>query len=184
MIRGVAHLREFLHKYRNRIIQRSQVVLNEVDLLKQYQTVKTMVTVQRERLKMFETGRSISSEVPHGTRIHSAYQGAYGIGLVIALAYNCVLSSLYPEDIELILDSTSFVADVLLVATSVRRYKPLGSTYVALCLGAAWVGTKDPKTKAAVEKIWEDCGDDFPPGLQKPQVRELKWTERQLRIFD
>jgi len=183
-MRCVAHLRDFLHRRRNRNDRRSHVVPNEVDLLKQYQTMKTIVTGQRERLKVFETNRSTSSEVPLDTRIHSAYQSVYGIGLVVAIAYNCVLSALYPENIELTLDSTSFVADVLLIGKSVCRYKPLGSTYIALCLGAAWVGTNDPITKAEVEKTWEDCGGDFPPGQQKPPIRELKWTERQLRFLD
>lgn len=184
MMRCLAHLREFLYLRRNSGSGQDELLDHTLDLRSHYQEMKDISTGQRERLHVLEKGSSTVPEIPLSTRVHSACQAAYGVGLVIAIVYNCVLSALFPEDGELASDSAGFIADVLALARDAWKYRPLGSSYIALCLGAAWVGTTSDSMRLAVETAWEGYGRDFIPGLQKPPFTELEWTSRQLRLID
>lgn len=184
MMRCLAHLREFLYLRRNSGSGQDELLDHALDLRSHYQEMMYISTGQRERLHVLEKGSSTVPEIPLSTRVHSACQAAYGVGLVIAIVYNCVLSALFPEDGELASDSAAFVADVLALARDAWKYRPLGSSYIALCLGAAWVGTTSDSMRLAVETAWEGYGRDFIPGLQKPPFTELEWTSRQLRLID
>ncbi|KAK5937803.1 hypothetical protein PMZ80_009932 [Knufia obscura] len=184
MMRCISHLRDFLRQYRK--ARHDQGVLLDLvsELQVHYRTMQGLLADQRERLGAYEADNAAHFKSSITTRVHSGYQSAFGVGLVIAIAYNCVLSGLSPDDTGLISDSASFVADVLDLAKNACRYRPLGSSYIALCLGAAWVGTMDVNAKLAVERAWDDYGGDFAPGLEKPPIAELEWTTRQLRLQD
>jgi len=184
MMRCLVHLRDFLHCRRNNPSGPGELRHYVPDLRNHYQETKDILTCQRERLAAYEKKYSSVPEVPLSTKVHCACQAGYGVGLVIAIVYNCVLSALSPEDGDLGSDSTAFVSDVLALAKEARKYRPLGSSFVAPCLGAAWVGTTFDNMKLEVERVWEEYGGDLVSGLRKLPLTELTWISRQLRLID
>lgn len=93
--------------------------------------------------------------------LHTRYQGAYGILLALASTLNGILRAFDPDDMTMVEESASFSIDIMTVAAHASQYRPLGASYVPLCLIAAWAVTEDPPKQAEVEKMLAEYQRDF-----------------------
>ena len=101
-------------------------------------------------------------------RLYTHYQAAYGLLLALAMIYNGMLRAFDPYDIPLIQESESFSNEIITLAEHVSPYRPLGASYIPLCLVAAWAATDDTSRRAHVEKILAEYQTDF---------TQMKWME-------
>lgn len=149
------------------------------------ETLNKMVKMQFARLHEFESSTTSSTRESIMMEWQdAAFQCAYGIGMVVAVICDCILSALEPKNTEVLDELEHYGKEILDLAEKASKYKPLGANYMALCLGAAWVGTSDPQMKVSIEKAWIKHGGDFAGGLDVMPVGEMEWTSRQLRLLD
>jgi hypothetical protein len=152
----------------------------------QYQTLTGVLGEMHERLKAFQellcSKNSLSALST--IRLHSLYQRTHGLALAICIIFNCILSALDPGNTELDNDSFRFCRDALDHAVLAAEFRPLGASYVTLCLMVAWCGCRDQATKVMIEKTLEDYRSDFPAAPEETFKDELEGTLRRLNLSD
>ena len=134
------------------------------------------LTNLRERWR--DTDSSIAMRYPEHMNlrgiIHAHYSRSYGMALALGIILNCMVAALEDKTPELSEDSSQMVDEVLNLARTVDQYRPLGTLYMVLCLGAAWVGATDSIRKAMLETLLINYHKDlhgasstfFPHGLK------------------
>lgn len=96
---------------------------------------------------------------------------------------NCILNALDPNDTVLEMESTYFCKDTLRLAHQATRYRPIGASFVTLCLVVAWCGSRDEVKRATVESVLVDYGMDFPEAYERLMV-DLEYTSQRLRLLE
>lgn len=89
------------------------------------------------------------------------YRVGYGILLALASTLNGILRAFDPDDMTLVEESVSFSNDIMTIAAHASQYRPLGASYIPLCLIAAWAAIVDPSKQAEVEKMLGEYQTDF-----------------------
>ncbi|KAF2835758.1 hypothetical protein M501DRAFT_941160 [Patellaria atrata CBS 101060] len=112
--------------------------------------------------------------------IHAHYQRLYSTGLTITIVLNCILKAISGSDGDLVVESTHFCKDVLLLAEAAAIYRPLGSSYMIVCLVAAWCNTSDEGSKANVEDMLCEYWSAFVGQDTQVPRKELERTSQLL----
>jgi hypothetical protein len=115
-------------------------------------------------------------------RLHAALRGSYGMILTLAVTFNAILRALNPNDILLVDDSEMFSNEITTLAEYESQYRPIGASYIPLCLVAAWAAMSDARVLAKIEKIVEEYQPDFPQHNWMEMARALKRKIECLRI--
>jgi hypothetical protein len=116
-------------------------------------------------------------------QLHAHYQRTYGLGLIIGIIINCVLGAFDFEDSNLMLESTSFSKEILALAEQAARYRPLGASYMVLCLMAAWIGTTDKSLRSLVERLLGDYQVDSTHRYMDNLRVELEGMSQHIRLL-
>lgn len=94
---------------------------------------------------------------------------AYGLGLGLSLMFNGVLRAYHPNDPSLLADVMVFINSSFLLAEHGLRFRPLGSSWMSICLIPAWSVAPDLAQRAIIDQyIVQYEVDPF----------ELGWVER------
>ena len=110
--------------------------------------------------------------------LYAHLQRSYGLALTVLIILNCIVRALCPEEeTSLEIESAYFAKEIVALAEDVKIFRPLGSSYMLLCLTTAWIGTSDLETKKLAEALLEDYQSDF-PGMKEARL-QLEWTSRQ-----
>lgn len=114
--------------------------------------------------------------------LFSHYERSYGIGLVVALFFNCILSALSPMDPVIGFDATYLSEEVLVLAERGHQFRPMGSGYLLLCASVAWVATEDQELKNKLVLILEEYRSDFSVREMGFMMKEIGWVGEHLRL--
>lgn len=112
--------------------------------------------------------QGVSDDV-HSLRMKAHWQRVYGLTLAIALFYNCMLDALVivpKQRNPLDADAAKLVIQVINIAEDAKEFRPLGSSYIVLCLVAAWSRAIGSKTRVQIEVLLEEYLSDFPPRIE------------------
>lgn len=155
------------------------------ELSAHHRTLKAILEELHTRLTAREgiTANGITQSAV-AMQIHSHYQRSYGLALVVCIISNCVLNAVDVEDTQLGAESIHFAKEILALAEDAAIYRPIGASYVRLCLVAAWVGTADCTIRKMVEKAMVEYQRDYTQGQTMIQTGELERLSRQLRLLD
>ena len=147
-----------------------------------YQVLKAGLDALREQLALFRSKMAEPNPVPAVTLGFANIQRIYGIGLTAAIVMNFVLGADDADDLELPLDLMWFSTEVMTIAREATRYRPIGASYVALCLYAAWMGTENSPLRAEIEEALLDYHSDYSWSVPDYlDTRELELLLDQLR---
>jgi hypothetical protein len=108
--------------------------------------VEELTTRKAEISQKLSEGKlaSITTRAIVTDKILPICQIAHGMLLTITLGCNSILSAIRPWDNSLAEDNARFCDDVLLLSEQVSAYRPLGASYLPLCLVAAYLAVADP----------------------------------------
>lgn len=155
------------------------------ELSAHHRTLKAIVVELHTRLTATEG--NIASGIAQSAvavQAHSHYQRSYGLSLVICMISNCVLNAVDMEDTKLVSESIYFAKEILALAEGAAIYRPLGASYVRLCLVAAWVGTADYTIRKMAEKAMAEYQHDYTQEGPLMLRGELERLSRQMRLLD
>jgi len=155
------------------------------ELSAHHRTLKAILVALHGRLTAIEgiiaNGIEQSAVI---VQTHFHYQRSYGLCLVVCIISSCVMNAVDVKDTQLISESTYYSKEILALAESAAIYRPMGASYVGLCLVAAWVGTKDCSIRKMVEKTMAKYQHDFAHGQVMMPTAELERLSQQLRLLD
>lgn len=186
MIRCLARAPNLMQRGRTALREQAGLQMLISETRHQYQILTAILSGLRDRLDALpELSSGDSSQFVTGrTRAHAHYQRTYGLGLAMCIIFNCVLTALGADDAGLDTESTRFCEDVLELADKAAVYRPLGASYITLCLMAAWCGSKDEATKAAVESALLDYQTDLPGNLEETLMAHLERIYQRLSLLE
>lgn len=125
------------------------------------------------------------SELTPDIQVFCILQRKYSFGLIVATIMGCVLSAFNTDDTEISSDMEYFSLELITLAESAKRFRPLGSSYMRLCLGAAWIGTSDHLARSMAEKLLVEYMEDFETGYSlEKMIPEFERMSRHLRLID
>lgn len=174
----LAHVPELMRRGRIALSTNSSTQGLIYEARHQYNKVKASVDKLREA---YETSKAPSS--PQATRLHAHHQRMFGLGLAIILIFHSLLQALGDNSFDLCFDSQRCCEDVLDLAEHARPFRPLGSSYVLLCLTTAWVATTDEVVRELLLQTYEDYQEDFPHPSNKNLSRCLDSTRDRLHLL-
>ena len=154
--------------------------------------------VQTEYLKMKTVVQDLNIKIPDAAEVaanpspvwslqaplflHFLYSRGYGLALTISIIFNRMLDALGFEDHRLDSESTSFAQEIVTLAEQSHRYRPLGSSYIILCLIAASGGTNDEETILSAKAAIDDYKNDFPWRDEICATVKWDWVSQNLRL--
>lgn len=94
-------------------------------------------------------------------KVYAYCQTAYGFILTLATILNSILRAFDPCGISLAEDSASFVHEIITLAERASQFRPLGASYIPLCLMTGWAATNDISKKADIEKLLAEYQTDL-----------------------
>lgn len=150
-----------------------------------YNNVKAIVEDQRLLLEK-QKAATDAPPLPGllGLAPEAHVQRIYGVTLVVSMIFGILLSTLDPFNEEIQVDGTYWAREILLLAEQGKAYRPLGSSYITLCLIAAWTATADAGVRAEIETVLQDYMLDYSWGQTfMASGKELQRASEQLRLI-
>ena len=150
-----------------------------------YQTCKALLGDLRHGFE--ETQGPVAygaSQSPATVQAQAYRQSSYGLGLTIVIIFSCVLSALDIGNTELASERTYFSEEILALVEPAARFRPVGASYMVLCLIVAWAGTTDCSVRSLAEAALGDYQLDLPYGRAISSTLALEETFRHLHLLD
>ncbi|KAM5445095.1 hypothetical protein MaudCBS49596_007866 [Microsporum audouinii] len=154
------------------------------DAMAAYQTAKGAADELRTKYKnaQFPSKGEFSFKDPI-VMAHSFYQRSFGLSLTVVIICSCVVTGIDPGNTEIV-EPSVYIDEILEIAGSATIYRPLGASFVPLCLMMAWVGTGDRATRNTIEAALKEYEQDYAPGQAVSLTPKVEKISRQLRLID
>lgn len=166
-IQSLAKIPDFLHHpevYFFEIQATYQLMLVEVPKLRGW-LAKTL-----EQIQTLSLGAKAIT-------FHTRLQSSYALLITMALLLNGILRAFDPLDISLINEAMHIPSELLEISKDASKFRPLGASYMPLCLMTAWAATPNILDRPAIEEMIEDYSTDF--AIASWMVAAV-WLENQL----
>ncbi|KAJ5225863.1 hypothetical protein N7468_007088, partial [Penicillium chermesinum] len=153
-----------------------------------YQTCKTELSELKRRWIESDFASFDLTSIPQhkvsyvSPFLASHYERTYGIGLMVTLVFNCMLSALSPMDAVVEFDATYMSEEVLILAERGHQYRPMASGYLLLCASVAWIATTNRALKEKLMLILSDYRGDFQVREMTFMMKEIGWVGEHLRL--
>lgn len=110
------------------------------------------------------TAKDRSVFVPRDWILYANFQRIYGMSLFTACFLNCLLRSFSSDEADESLreEATQYTSEIITLAYDSDAVRPLGSSYMILCLFIAWVSSTDNKTRSQLDDLWTIYHSDIP----------------------
>jgi hypothetical protein len=148
---------------------------------------KMMAILEEFLCRKVEMQKKIETEhirASHARMIDAHYQRTYALGLSVSIMLNCVLCAIDIEDSSLLPQAEHFAKETVGLSKAASLYRPLGSSYMVLCLMAAWGGTTDHSIRLSIEKELDHYVQDFPHGQTARIVENVEAYFQHLRLTE
>ena len=154
-------------------------VKNEVYLL--HEDFQPILNILRARLNDLDLA-TVSLSVEVSEMIHAHYTRSYGLGLAIAVVINCILGALEDDNYHLRQESSQMSDEILKLADTVTRYRPLGALYMRLCLSAAYIGASEEHMRTRVMVSLVDYQRDILGPTSNVSSMQMDWAIKRFTL--
>lgn len=157
---------EFFHRL-CRVFQNPKIDVLELEAI--YGQLDTGLSILKEELSD-DTMISITENEERDYRLALIeLQAGYGLLLAFAIMINLSLQTIYlsscsfahSDPSKIRRECVTYVNEVIMLGEAAKVQRPLGSSYVPICLGPAWLAASDSATKTALQDLFEVYRDDF-----------------------
>jgi hypothetical protein len=158
MMRCLARIPDFIE--RGKKVRRGDYY--DPDLLEEARSnYATFKAASEELHNRLDAAEKSNETLNSAFSLHAYYERIYGFGLAVGIILNCVLSAIDVDDFEITLESERFSREIITLSEPAKRFRPLWSSYMILCLMAAWIGTTNPSVTLLAEREIEDYQRDY-----------------------
>ena len=178
MMYSLAHVPDLMRRGRIALSTNSSTQGLIYETRRHYSTLKTTV---RKLQKEYESTKLPTTKL--AIRIHAHHQRMLGLGLAITLIFHSLLKGLCDAGADLNFDAEYYCDAVLDLSVHAVAFRPLGSSYIMLCLTTACVAAEDDAMKEMLIERFEEYQNDFPFPTSCMEWRaELERTRRRLML--
>ncbi len=111
------------------------------------------------------------------------WQRLYGLGISIVLVFNTILQAVtLDRSPELIIDARQLSEEVLDLAEQAQVFRPLGASFVGICLATAWCACEELRPE--LEEVGLDYRRDFRAEEEEDLKSEMAGWSRRLRLLE
>ena len=151
------------------------------DVVAKYVELNQALKLTEEKYVQIQKSMADSPSPMLLVKLHAHYQRTYGICLAAGMILNFVVGLVDPNYPELRVEGTSLARESVALAAAAEAYRPLGASFVSICLYAAWVVTDDLSLRPQIAAALADYTTDFPWSLDSiPATAKLQRLERTL----
>jgi len=197
IVRSLAKVPDIILRGRSALKEQVGLELLVAEVSHQYVILKEMLSELHDLLRSVQALAATAnspSTLPFPTsssqsaislmKAHAYHQRVYGLSLAFCMVFNCILKALDPNNTDLDIHSMSFCKEVLELAEQAAVYRPLGASYVTLCLIAAYCCSREEKaTQAVIERVLVDYAMDLPVDLGTLKS-DLELISRRLSLLE
>ncbi|KAE8444367.1 hypothetical protein EG329_000567 [Mollisiaceae sp. DMI_Dod_QoI] len=185
MMHCLARAPDIMERGRTALREQLDLYILAAETRHHYSILKTTLAKLHDRLYAAPefSGDDSRQSAVWVTRTHAYFQRSYGLGLAICLVFNCILKALDASSVDLDVDSMNFCEEVLSLADQAAKYRPLGASFVTLCLIAAWcASTNLARLQAEIKAILLDYRQDFTATGSENLEKELIYSSQRLSL--
>lgn len=126
--------------------------------------------------------RSVFS--PRDWVLYANFQRLYGLSLFTKCFLNCLFRSFSSDEANVGLreEAAHIAGEIITLAQEADAFRPLGSSYMILCLFIAWISGPDNETRERINEIWKVFYSDVPS--VRPSLVELENTPIGYTLID
>lgn len=138
------------------------------EMKEMYEKMEAQRPVFQQQLSRFEDGGvgvipGIDIQRNGLAKTHLYYQVSLSLVLASSLLLNGLIRAVESDDIDMVEDAKMLCDEVVKVAEGAAIYRPLGASFVPMCLVPAWAANDDPVYKSKVLRVLNEYKDDFSP---------------------
>lgn len=158
---------------RNYISLELKSLVHIPDLIREPFEHKDEIVIAYERMRLeiplLKRGLGVAdalaseSQTDATTKIRIQYQVSYGLLLGCALMFNGYLRAFGADDGSMVEESDMMANEAIKLAHAASQYRPLGASFIPLCLIPAWAASDDVAIQRRVIEALEIYQDDFSP---------------------
>lgn len=131
------------------------------DISTSYQRMRVEIPLLKGALELTD---ALVSKSPTSAFIKTRiqYQISFGLLVACALIFNGYLRAYGADDGNMVEEADNMANDVIKLAHDASQYRPLGASFIPLCLVPAWTATDDIEIQQRVVEALRIYQDDFP----------------------
>jgi hypothetical protein len=149
------------------------------DISAAYQQMRLEIPLLKGSMKLADALASESPTVDF-TKIRLQYQVSFGLLLACALMYNGYLCAFGADDGHMVEEAKTMANDAIKLAHNASQYRPLGASFIPLCLIPAWAATDDIEIQQRVIEALKIYQDDFAPATGRSWYIMAYWLRGEM----
>ena len=117
---------------------------------------------------------SLSAEVTN--MVHAHYTRTFGLGLAVGIIINSIFCALEDDNHHLRQETLRMSEEILKLADTVSRYRPLGALYMKLCLSVACIDVSEEHTRTRAMNSLMDYQRDLLGPTSNVSSEQINWA--------
>ncbi|RFU78413.1 hypothetical protein TARUN_3814 [Trichoderma arundinaceum] len=152
------------------------------DIKVAYQRMRVEIPLLKGALELAD---SLASETQTyaSTKIRIQYQVSLGLLLGCALIFNGYLRAFGADDGHMVKEADAMTNDAIKLAHNASQYRPLGASFIPLCLIPGWAATDDIVTQQRVIQALEIYQNDFSPSTGRSWYIMAYWLRGEMDLI-
>lgn len=152
------------------------------DILASYQRMRVEIPLLKGALQLADTLAS-ETRTDATTKIRIQYQVSLGLLLGCALMFNGYLRAFGLDDGHMAEEADTMANDAIKLAYDASQYRPLGASFIPLCLIPGWAATDDIAIQQRVIQALEVYQDDFSPLIGRSWYIMAYWLKGEMDLI-
>ncbi|KAM0264950.1 hypothetical protein ACHAQJ_000466 [Trichoderma viride] len=152
------------------------------DITTSYQRMRIEIPLLKGSLQLAD---ALASESPTDgyTKTRLQYQVLMGLLLGCALLFNGYLRASGADDGYMVDEANTMANDAITLAHNASPYRPLGASFIPLCLIPAWAATDDIGIQQRVIEALKIYQDDFSPSTGRGWYVMAYWLRGEMDLM-
>lgn len=137
----------------------------------------------RSPLDQNDIDKPPASDLPYPSAImHWLNLRSYAFAITAGIMVNCIVTALVGSEQTCSDQSIKFAQEILHLASIVKRYRPVGSMYMLLCLSFAYIATREQAIRSEALGLLEEERMNLPKYRNYSGKTGLLWLEQRFAL--
>ncbi|KAL6859248.1 hypothetical protein J3F83DRAFT_763355 [Trichoderma novae-zelandiae] len=147
-----------------------------------YERMRLELPLLKVGLELADAAAS-GSQTDATTKVRIQYQVSYGLLLGCALMFNGYLRAFGADDGDMVEEADMMANEAIKLAHAASQYRPLGASFIPLCLIPAWAASDDMSIQRRVIEALEIYQDDFSPLTGRSWYIMAYWLRGEMELI-
>ncbi|KAL7935601.1 hypothetical protein V8C35DRAFT_297762 [Trichoderma chlorosporum] len=155
---------------------------NKDDIAMAYERMRVEIPLLKGGLELADA-LVIETPTREATKTRIQYQVSLGLLMGCALIYNGYLRAFGMDDGNMAEEANMMANDAIKLAHDASPYRPLGASFIPLCLVPGWAATDSVEIQQRVVQAFEIYQDDFSPLTARSWYIMASWLRGEMDLI-